>query len=315
MLMLGYLLSMSGKRYNTFSAELRRVFGCRVQRISVDAGFTCPNRDGTVAMGGCIFCGGNGSGAKGIIRGVSVTEQLAHGKAIMVSRFRAQKFLAYFQAFSNTYGPVEHLRRLYDEALAVSDVAGLVIGTRPDCLPEDVIELLAEYSRKTYFWLELGLQSSVDRTLAAVNRGHDTTCFIDAVRRCRERDIAVCAHLIFGLPGETREETLATATLLNELGVGGVKLHHLHVMQGTRLEELYLQGEIELMARDAYIGLVCDFLERLDPGILVMRLLGDGGLNLVAPRWGSDKFDLLNAIDKELGRRGTVQGSRSERVA
>ncbi len=300
---------MSEKRYNTFSAELRRVFDCRVQRISVDAGLTCPNRDGTVGIGGCIFCGGEGSGAKGIVRGLPVVEQIEQNKGVMVRKFKAKKFLAYFQPYSNTYADVEHLRRLYDEALAVTDVEGLIVGTRPDCLPVEVIDLLAEYAQKTYLWLELGLQSSINRTLTSINRGHDTACFIDAVKRCKELGIRVCTHLIFGLPGETRDEMLSTATLLNELGVGGIKLHHLHVMKGTRLEELYLQGGIQLMDRDDYIGLVCDFLERVDPGILVMRLIGDGGLNLVAPTWGSAKFDLLNAIDVEFERRGTRQGS------
>lgn len=307
--MLGYGNAMSDKRYNTFTAELRRLFDCRVQRVSLDAGLTCPNRDGSIGTGGCIFCGGSGSGAKGIVRGLSVTEQLEHGKSIMVEKYKAQKFIAYFQAYSNTYASPEYLRRLYDEALAVPGVAGLIIGTRPDCLPDAVIELLADYARKTYLWLELGLQSSVDRTLSAINRGHDTACFIDAVTRCRERGIAVCSHLIFGLPGETEEEMLSTAQLLNELGVGGVKIHHLHVMKGTPLEELHLKGELHLMERDKYIGLVCDFLERLHPRILTMRLMGDGGFNMVAPTWGIGKFDLLNAIDRELERRGTRQGS------
>jgi len=300
---------MSEKRYNTFSAELRRVFACRVQRISVDAGFSCPNRDGTVGIGGCIFCGGEGSGAKGLVRGSTVTEQLGHGKEIMVRKFKAKKFLAYFQPYSNTYAQAETLRALYNEALNVTDVVGLIIGTRPDCLPHEVLDLLAGFAQRTYFWLELGLQSSVDRTLAAINRGHDTACFIEAVQRCTDRGIRVCAHLILGLPGENREEMLATAPLLNQLGVSGVKLHHLHVMKGTRLEELYRQGELQLLDRDDYAGLVCDFLEQLDPRILVMRLVGDGGLNLVAPTWGSAKFDILNSIDSEFERRGTRQGS------
>jgi radical SAM protein (TIGR01212 family) len=193
--------------------------------------------------------------------------------------------------------------------LDVTDIVGLIIGTRPDCLPHEVLDLLAAFAQRTYFWLELGLQSSVNRTLATINRGHDTACFIDAVQRCTDRGIRVCAHLILGLPGESREEMLDTASLLNQLGVSGVKLHHLHVMKGTRLEELYQQGELQLLERDDYAGLVCDFLKRLDPQILVMRLVGDGGLNLVAPKWGSAKFEILNAIDMEFERRGTRQGS------
>lgn len=312
--MLVYLIRMSDKRYNTFSSELKRQFGCRVQRLSVDAGFTCPNRDGTVSTNGCIFCGGKGSGAKGIQPALSVTGQLEQSKEVMIRKFKAQKFLAYFQAYSNTYAPVEQLRSLYDEALAVPDVAGLIIGTRPDCLPDEVINLLAEYARKTYLWLELGLQSPIDRTLRAINRGHDVDCFVDAAARCRKKGIAVCAHLIFGLPGETPEEMLSTAVLLNKSGISGVKLHHLHVIKGTAIEEQYLRGEVKMLERDEYIGLACDFLELLDPHILVMRLIGDGGFNLVAPEWGITKFILLNAIDRELERRGTRQGSRSERM-
>ena len=300
---------MSGKRYNPFSAELRRLFNCRVQRISVDAGFTCPNRDGSKGTGGCIFCSDEGSGAPGIARGLSITEQLEAAKQIMIRKYRARKFLAYFQPYSNTYASPERLRLFYDEALAVPDVVGLIVGTRPDCLPEDVVALLAGYAERSYFWLEIGLQSSSDRTLAAIDRGHDIACFVDAVRRCSARGIRVCAHVILGLPGETREEMLATAGFLNGLGIAGVKLHHLHVMRGTRLEELYRRGEVRLLERDEYVGLVCDFLERLDPNMLVMRLVGDGGPNLVAPDWSIAKFDLLNAIDGELEQRGTRQGS------
>jgi radical SAM protein (TIGR01212 family) len=295
--------------YNTFSAELRRQFGCRVQRISVDAGFTCPNRDGTVGTGGCIFCGGDGSGAKGIARGLEVSAQIEQGKEVMVRKFRAQKYLAYFQPYSNTYAPPDRLRALYDEALAVPDVVGLIVGTRPDCLPPAVVELLAGFAERTYLWLELGLQSSVDRVLEGINRGHDVAAFVDAVRRCTARGIRVCAHLIFGLPGETREEMLATAELLNGLGVAGVKLHQLHVMKGTRLEEMYRNGEVQLLELAEYASLVCDFLERLAPQVLVHRLVGDGGLNLVAPEWGASKFVCLNAITAELERRGTRQGS------
>jgi radical SAM protein (TIGR01212 family) len=256
---------MPDLRYNTFSAELRRQFGCRVQRISVDAGFTCPNRDGTVGTGGCIFCGGDGSGAKGIARGLEVSAQIEQGKEVMVRKFRAQKYLAYFQPYSNTYAPTDRLRALYDEALAVPDVVGLIVGTRPDCLPPEVVELLAGYAERTYLWLELGLQSSVDRVLEGINRGHDVAAFVDAVRRCTARGIRVCAHLILGLPGETREEMLATAELLNGLGVAGVKLHQLHVMKGTRLEEMYREGAVRLFELDGYASLVCDFLERLSP--------------------------------------------------
>jgi radical SAM protein (TIGR01212 family) len=303
---------MTEKRYTAFSEELKRVFGCRVHRISVDAGFTCPNRDGTIGRGGCIYCGGEGSGSFGIARGVSVAEQIGHGKEVMVRKYKARRFIAYFQPYSNTYAPVERLRLLYDEALAVPDVVGLIVGTRPDCLPPETLDLLADYARATYFWLELGLQSPLDKTLELINRGHDFAAFTAAVKGCRERGIRLCAHVILGLPGETGEEMLATAGILNGLKVDGVKVHLLHVMKETPLAELYRRGEVRVMERDDYVGLVCDFLERLDPAIIVQRLTGDGGRDhLVAPLWSLAKFELLNAIDNELERRGTRQGSRA----
>jgi hypothetical protein len=300
---------MTDKRYNAFSEELKRVFSCRVHRISVDAGFTCPNRDGSVGTGGCIYCGGEGSGSFGIPRGLSIADQLEDGKEVMARKYKAAKFIAYFQPYSNTYATVERLRSLYDEALAVQDVVGLIVGTRPDCLPPPVIDLLADYQRRTYFWLELGLQSLYDRSLALVNRGHDAATSVAAIRAARSRGLRICAHVILGLPGESREETIATAGMLNELGVEGVKLHLLHVMAGTELAKLYGRGEVRLLDRDDYVGLVCDFLERLDRNIFIHRLTGDGGRDhLVAPLWSLAKFEVLNAIDTELERRGTRQG-------
>lgn len=302
---------MIEKRYNAFSEELKRVFGCRVHRISVDAGFTCPNRDGSAGTQGCIYCGGQGSGSFGIARGATVAEQIEHGKEVMVRKYKAQRFIAYFQPYSNTYAPVERLRALYDEALAVKDVAGLIVGTRPDCLPPATLDLLAEYARRTYFWLELGLQSPLDRTLKLINRGHDFAAFTAAVQGGRERGIPLCAHVILGLPGETRDEMLATAAILNDIRVDGVKVHLLHVMRDTPLAELYRQGGVRVMDRDDYVGLVCDFLERLDPAVIVQRLTGDGGRDhLIAPLWSLAKFEVLNAIDVELARRGSRQGSK-----
>jgi radical SAM protein (TIGR01212 family) len=299
------------KRYNAFSEELKRVFGCRVHRVSVDAGFSCPNRDGSVGTGGCIYCGGEGSGAFGIERGIPVSGQIESGKEVMTRKYKAKKFIAYFQSYTNTYAPVEHLRGLYDEALAVKDVVGLIVGTRPDCLPENILNLLAEYSARTYFWLELGLQSTWDRTLKLIGRGHDFASFEHSARSCKNKGIRVCTHIILGLPGESSTDMLATAGILNDLDVDGVKIHLLHVMKDTPLEEIFRQGKVKLMDRDEYVGLVCDFLERLKPEISIQRLTGDGGRDhLIAPLWSLQKFEVLNAIDYELERRGTRQGSR-----
>ncbi len=299
----------SPKRYNTFSEELKRIFGCKVQRISVDAGFSCPNRDGKLDSAGCIYCGGYGSGSYGIRRDLDIAAQIEDGKDVMRRKYKAAKFLAYFQAYSNTYAPVEQLRSYFDKALSVSDVVGIIIATRPDCLPDDVLDYLRELSQQTYLWLELGLQSIHDRSLTLINRRHDQACSMNAIKRAKARGLQVCAHIILGLPGETREDMLATASELNRLGVDGVKLHLLHVMKGTRLAEMHERGEVRVMSRDEYAGLLCDFLELLEPRILIHRLTGDGGLdNLVAPLWSLKKFEVLNLIDAELERRGTRQG-------
>jgi hypothetical protein len=300
---------MNVKRYNPFSEELKRVFGCRVHRISVDAGFTCPNRDGTVGSGGCLFCGDRGSGSFGIARGETVADQLEQGKEVMVRKYKAKKFLAYFQPYSNTYAPVATLAALYDAALAVPDVVGLIVGTRPDCLPRDTLELLAEYHRKTWFWLELGMQSTLDRTLQTIRRGHDSAAFITAARAVKQRGIRLAVHIILGLPGESRAEMLSSAAILNDLGVDAVKIHLLHVNRNTLLAELHAKGDITLLEKDEYVGLVCDFLERLDPRIFIQRLTGDGGKDLLAPLWSAAKFEVLNAIDDELERRGSRQGA------
>jgi radical SAM protein (TIGR01212 family) len=301
---------MNDKRYNPFSEELKRVFGCRVHRISVDAGFTCPNRDGTVGSSGCIFCSDRGSGSFGIARSETIAEQLELGKEIMVRKYKAKKFLAYFQPYSNTYAPAAELVSAYDAALAVPDIVGLIVGTRPDCLPQETLQLLAEYHQRTWFWLELGLQSPHDRTLERIRRGHDAASFMTAARVVKKLGIRLCVHVILGLPGESREEMLATAAILNDLGVDGVKLHLLHVSRDTQLAELYARGEISLLEKEEYVGLVCDFLERLDKRIFIQRLTGDGGRDLIAPLWSAAKFETLNAIDWELERRDSFQGSR-----
>jgi len=297
------------KRYNAFSDELKRHFGCKVQRISIDAGLTCPNRDGTLDTAGCIYCGGHGSGSHGILRGLPVAVQIDDGKQVMWRKYKASRFIAYFQAYSNTYAPVEQLKQLYEEALAVPDVVGLIIATRPDCLPDAILDLLEEFSQRSYLWLELGMQSIHDSSLSLANRCHDHACSVDAILRARQRGLNVCAHIILGLPGETREQMLETTEELNRLGVEGVKLHLLHVMKETALATMYQRGDVPLLEKIDYVRVVCDILERLDPQILIHRLTGDGGHdNLVAPLWSLKKFEVLNAIDAELRQRGTSQG-------
>lgn len=297
------------KPYQLFSQHLKERFGGRVHKISVDAGFGCPNRDGGRSGAGCLFCDPGGSGAVGIERQLSVSAQVEQGKEVMTRKYKAGKFMAYFQPFSNTLAPVEKLRALYDEALAVEDVVGLAIGTRPDCLPPEVIDLLAEYHEKTYLWLELGLQSSHDRTLDWLRRGHDFATFLEAYRRAKSRGLRVCVHVILGLPGESRNEILQTVDALAELQIDGVKLHLLHVLRDTPLGELYAANEITVMGMEEYVELVVDCIERLPPQTLIHRLTGDGPRDLLlAPLWSLKKWEVLNAINAEFNRRGSVQG-------
>ncbi len=305
-----FLLVVLMKRYTTFTDELRRRFHCRVQRVSLDAGFSCPNRDGTIGSGGCSFCNDRGAAAVGVPVELPLQQQLARSKEYLRRKFRAEKFLGYFQAYTNTYASVDHLRVLYETVLQDPEVVGLIIGTRPDCLPDAVLDLLEELNQRTYLWLELGMQTMHDRTLGAINRGHDHACLVETVTRCKQRGLRVCLHLILGLPGEEPTDMLASLAEVNRLGVDGVKLHHLHVLRNSQFEGLYQAGELQLMERDRYVMLVCDLLERLDPRIIVHRVMGDGRSELLAPDWSRRKLEVLNAIDAELQKRDSRQGCR-----
>ena len=297
------------KRYNNFNTYLRSLYGCRVQKITVDAGLSCPNRDGSVSSGGCIFCNARGSGTGAHSRGQTITDQLLQGKKALARRYKAKKFLAYFQSFSNTYAPVERLRALYDEALAVEDVIGLSIGTRPDCIDLAVLELLQGYTLQHLIWVEYGLQSANDKTLEIINRGHDFQCFVDTVQATRDRGIKICAHVIIGLPGETRRDILQTAQAVSDLGIDGIKLHLLYVAKGTPLETLYRQGSYRCLEQRAYVDLVCDFLERLPEEMVIQRLTGDPHPEeLVAPQWALQKSETLRKINETLERRDSWQG-------
>jgi radical SAM protein (TIGR01212 family) len=296
-------------RYNDFNSYLRSLYGCRVQKITVDAGLTCPNRDGTVSTGGCIYCNARGSGTGAFDRGLSVAEQLTQGKQALARRYKAKKFLAYFQSFSNTYGPLEKLGQLYEEALAVEDIVGLSIGTRPDCVSPPVLDLLQGYAQTHLIWVEYGLQSAKDATLQLINRGHDVRCFRDAVHATVGRGIKICAHVILGLPGETRKDILQTAQTIAELKIDGIKLHLLYVIKGTRLEALYRQRHFRCLEQPEYVELVCDFLERIPAHVIIQRLTGDPHpAELTAPRWSLNKSDTLAKINAALERRDSWQG-------
>ena len=298
-----------GKRFNSYNRSLWEIFGTRVYKVGLRLDFTCPNRDGTVAVGGCIYCNNASHTPQGYRPRTSVTEQLEAGAQAIQRRHKADRFIAYFQSYTNTYDSVTKLEKLYREALDFPGVVGLAIATRPDCLPDETLDLIGTLSKQTYLWLELGLESMYDRTLSWVNRGHDLRAYIDAVERAKERSLRICTHLILGFPGESREEILATSRLLNRLDIDGVKLHNLHVIKDTALEKLYRAGEVSLFSREEYVDLVADFLELLNPKIIVHRLSGETYRAItVAPDWSVDKIGVHNAIYKALETRDTWQG-------
>jgi len=297
----------NNKNYYDLKSYWRNLFGCNVHKIQIDAGFTCPNRDGHVAVGGCIYCDGRGSKLRQQGELPSVTEQIVQGKKYYTKQ--AAKFIAYFQTFTNTYAPVEKLRALYDEALAQKDVIGLSIGTRPDCLDSDVVELLKGYAQKCHAWVELGLQSVNDKTLQFINRGHNFQQFLDAMNALAGKDLNICVHIIIGLPGESDKDVLTTAKTLAALPVNGIKIHSLLALEGTTLGDMYKKGDVQMISREKYISLVADILEVLPPEIVIQRLTADGYRDIfLAPEWAMNKLDVLNTINKELERRDSYQG-------
>jgi len=297
----------NNKRYYDLKSYWRNLFGCNVHKLQIDAGFTCPNRDGHVATGGCIYCDGRGSKLRQKGELPSVSQQIQNGKKFY--KPHASKFVAYFQTFTNTYAPVEKLQILYDEALAQEDVVGLSIGTRPDCVGPDVIDLLKGYVQKYHVWLELGLQSMHDKTLKFINRGHDFRQFLDAVGTLAGENIHLCAHIIVGLPGETDEEILQTAKAVAALPINGIKIHSLLALEGTVLGEMYKNGAIKIMSKDKYVSLVADILEILPTEMVIQRLTAEGYRDIfLAPDWAMNKLDVLNSINKELERRDSYQG-------
>lgn len=299
-----------GLRYFSYNFYLRQRFGGRVQKVSLDAGFTCPNVDGTVATGGCVFCDNRSFSPSRRIPRTTIAGQLEHGIRVLRRRYQnVERFLAYFQPATNTYAPVERLRRLYFEALDHPHVLGLAIGTRPDCLGDDVLDLLTELAGRTYLSVEYGMQTVHDRSLDWMNRGHHHDAFLDAIERSRGRGFEICAHVILGLPDETHADMLATAHELARLSIDSVKIHNLYAVKHTPLADWVLSGEVKLMDRDEYVRTLVDFLEHLPAGCLVERISGDAPPDyLVGPAWCLDKPALRLALDAEFTRRDTWQG-------
>jgi len=299
------------KKYYDLNSYFKAIFGNRIHKITVDAGLSCPNRDGKLSLKGCIYCNNKGSGTGASSKGISITDQLIIGKKKVGKRFKAKKFLAYFQSYTNTYAPLDTLKKYYDEALSVEDIAGLSIGTRPDCIDKPILSLLEEYATKSLIWIEYGLQSSCNKTLFLINRGHDFKSFVRAVELTKNRGIKICAHVILGLPQENKEDMLNTAKAIASLGIDGIKFHSLYVIKGTKLERLYQNGEYKPISMEEYIDIICDFIELLPPEMVIHRLTGDPhSKELIAPLWTMEKMKTINLINERLKTYDMRQGNK-----
>ncbi|MBO1224844.1 MAG: TIGR01212 family radical SAM protein [Candidatus Scalindua sediminis] len=299
-------------RYYPFSYFLKEKFPFKVHKISIHAGFTCPNRDGLVGTGGCTYCANESFSPNVGETIMPIKEQVEKGMRFLKRRYGAEKFIAYFQAFTNTYADIDTLKTRYEEALFDKDIIGLSIGTRPDCITDEVLNLINSYTEKYHVWIEYGLQSMHDRTLRLINRGHDYKAFKDAVLRTKDKEnIKICAHVILGLPGEDWDDMMKTAQAVSSLGIDGIKLHHLYIAKNTAMANEYFKGNVKTMKVEEYVSLVCDFLERISPDIVIQRLVGDTHGNfLISPIWDVSKGEVFSAITEELRRRNSYQGAR-----
>lgn len=301
----------AGLRYFAYNFFLREKFGKRVQKVSVDAGFTCPNVDGKVAVGGCTFCDNRSFSPSRRVKRQAIIDQIDDGIRRLRKRYRCDTFLAYFQPATNTYASVERLRPLYEAAIEHPQVVGLAIGTRPDCVPNEVIDLLSEIGGRTHLSVELGMQTMHDRSLDWMNRGHHHDATVDALERCHNRGFEICLHIMLGLPGETHADMLATAREVARLDVDAVKIHNLYAVRNTPLADQVARGEVQLMERDEYLQVLVDFLELLPPNCMVERISGEAPPDyFIGPSWCLDKPALRQAFLAELERRDTWQGKR-----
>lgn len=299
------------KRYHSWNFALRQEFGEKIFKVPIDAGFDCPNRDGTVAKGGCTFCSVSGSGDMIVAPEAPLPEQFEKEIAMMHKKWsQVDKYIVYFQNFTNTHAPVAVIRERFEQVLTLPGVVGISIGTRPDCLPADVVDYLAELNQRFYLWVELGLQTTFETTSNAINRAHDYQTYLDGVASLRKHNIRVCTHLINGLPGETIEMMQENVRrTIQDSDIQGIKLHLLHLMRNTRMLRDYHEGRLQLMRRDTYVSLICDQLEMIPPEIIIHRLTGDAPWDsLVGPMWSLKKWEVLNEIDQEMLRRNSYQG-------
>jgi len=295
----------------SFGEYLKNIFGEKVYKVTLDAGFSCPNRDGSISSDGCIFCDDSGSFSRLYSHSLPISEQLSIGMSKIKDRYHAKKFLAYFQAYTNTYKPVDELKSIYSQVF-IDDVVGISIGTRPDCVDEQKLDLIASYNKENRFiQVEYGIQSVHDKTLKLINRGHDFQCFEKACQLSKERNLKICAHVILGLPNESYDDMMKTAKTLANMNIDGIKIHMLAVMEGTKIHKMFQDGLINLMSEDEYITTVCDFLELLPPNMVIQRLAGNGKREFrIQPRWLGKKLELVGKMEKEFQRRNSKQGSK-----
>lgn len=292
---------MNNQLYIDYGSWIRQQFPFRVQKIAVDAGFTCPNRDGLVGTGGCTFCNNHTFNPSYCDHKKSVSQQLEEGKQFFARKYPDMKYLAYFQAFSNTYAPLPHLRQLYEEALAVEDVVGLVIGTRPDCLPDSLLDYLEELNQRTFLIVEIGIESANNQTLQRINRGHTFECSRDAIERAHGRGILTCGHVILGLPGEDREEILRQAPTISSLPLDILKLHQMQIIRGTKLADEYIEHPFHLFTPDEYIDLIINYLQHIRKDLVLERFVSQSPPELlIAPHWGLKNYEFTNLLNKRM---------------
>lgn len=306
------MMKWGEKPYHSLDYMLRERFGEKVYKVTLNGGMSCPNRDGKLGTRGCIFCSAGGSGDFAADSSLSITEQIDRQISILSSKRPIHKYIAYFQAFTNTYAPVEYLEKIFTEALSHPGIAALSIGTRPDCLGKDVVTLLSRLNRQKPVWVELGLQTIHEKTAAYIRRGYPLSCFEDAVRRLRSEDIEVIVHTILGLPGESTQDILNTMKYLNHQDIQGIKLQLLHVLRGTDLASDYEKGLFRTYERDEYISLVISCLEHLRPDMVIHRITGDGPKDLlIAPLWASRKREVLNLLHHQMKENHNYQGRQT----
>lgn len=303
------MMLWNDKPYHSLDYELKKRFGEKVYRLTLNGGMSCPNRDGTIGYGGCIFCSGGGSGEFAANPALSIRQQIDSGKLLLSHKRPVNKYIAYFQAFTNTYGSVGHLRTIFTEALSCPDVVLLSIATRPDCLQPPIIELLAELNQIKPVWVELGLQTIHEDTASFIRRGYSLPVYEDAVRRLRAHGIEVITHVILGLPGETEDQMLSTVQYLNTTDTQGIKLQLLHILKGTDLAVYYEQSPFPVFTMEEYVRMVISCVERIRPDMVIHRLTGDGPKDLlIAPLWSASKRQVLNTIHQEFRKQDTWQG-------